>query len=66
MIAPNVYFTLIDNSESAKEHLVDACKKDLAHHPGIVALAGGTLAMDLARPVNDRDFDVGLLVLFAD
>jgi hypothetical protein len=22
--------------------------------------------MDLARPVNDRDFDVGLLVLFAD
>lgn len=64
MIAHNVYFSLKDNSPAAKKKLVDACKKYLAKHPGTVFFAAGTLAEDLKREVNDRDFDVGLHLVF--
>lgn len=64
MLAHNVYFSLNDNSDAAKEKLVAACKKHLSGHPGTVFFAAGTLAKDLARPVNDRDFDVGLHLIF--
>lgn len=64
MLAHNVFFSLNDNSQTAKDHLVDACKKYLSGHPGTVFFAAGTLAEELSRPVNDRDFDVALLVVF--
>jgi hypothetical protein len=64
MLAHNVYFSLSDNSDAAKEKLVAACKKHLSGHPGTVFFAAGTLANDCDRPVNDRDFDVGLHVVF--
>ena len=64
MLAHNVYFSLNDNSDTAKEKLVAACKKYLADHPGTVFFAVGTLANDLNRPVNDRDFDVALHLIF--
>jgi heme-degrading monooxygenase HmoA len=64
MLAHNVYFALKDNSEPAIQKMVAACKKSLATHPGIVFFACGTLQKDLARPVNDRDFDVALHVVF--
>jgi hypothetical protein len=66
MIAHNVFFTLKDNAPAAKKKLVDACKKYLTKHPGEVFFAAGTLAEDLDRPVNDRDFDVGLHIVFKD
>jgi hypothetical protein len=66
MIAHNVYFSLKDNSPEAKKKLVDACKKYLTGHPGEVFFAAGTLAEDLKRPVNDRDFDVALHIVFKD
>ncbi len=66
MIAHNVFFTLKDNSPAAKKKLVDACKKYLTKHPGEVFFAAGTLAEDLNRPVNDRDFDVALHIVFKD
>jgi quinol monooxygenase YgiN len=66
MLAHNVYFTLIDNSEAARRTLLDACLKYLVDHPGVVSFACGTLAADHARPVNDRDWDVGLHIVFAD
>lgn len=66
MIAHNVYFALKDNSPAAKQKLVDACKKHLAKHDGVVYFATGILAADLDRPVNDRDFDVGLHMVFKD
>ena len=44
--------------------LVAACKKYLAKHPGVVSFACGTRAKELNRPVNDRDFDVALHVIF--
>jgi hypothetical protein len=65
MLAHNVYFTLKDNSELARQKLLAACKKYLVTHPGIVFFAAGTLAADLNRPVNVRDFDVGLHIVFA-
>jgi hypothetical protein len=66
LIAHNVYFTLEDNSEEAQQHLVDACKKYLVDHPGILVFHCGTLALDHVRAVNDRDWDVGLHIIFED
>jgi Stress responsive A/B Barrel Domain len=66
MIVHSVYFALHDSSERAKRHLLDACKKYLVDHPGILAFACGSLALDHVRPVNDRDFDVSLHITFVD
>ena len=46
--------------------LLAACRKYLVDHPGIVSFACGTLAVDHAREVNDRDWDVGLHIVFTD
>jgi Stress responsive A/B Barrel Domain len=64
MLAHNVFFSLNDPSEPAKQTLLDACKRYLASHEGILFFACGTLASDLNRPVNDRDFDVALHITF--
>ncbi|MFN4260025.1 MAG: Dabb family protein [Gemmataceae bacterium] len=64
MLVHNVYFTLKDNSSAAKQKLVEACQKYLAKHPGTVYFSAGTLAEELDRPVNDRDWDVALHLVF--
>ena len=64
LLAHNVYFSLNDNSDAARDKLVAACHKYLAGHPGTVFFAAGTLAKELDRPVNDREFDVSLHVIF--
>ena len=66
MIVHDVYLALKDNSAAARQKLVDACKKYLSKHPGEVFFAAGTLAEDLKREVNDRDFDVALHIVFRD
>lgn len=66
MLVHNVFFALNDNSEAAKARLVAACKQHLTGHPGTVFFAVGTLAAEYDRPVNQRDFDVSLTVVFAD
>ncbi len=66
LLAHNVYFKLHDGSPAAVENLVAACKQYLADHPGVVFFAAGPLCRELNRPVNDRDFDVGLHVIFKD
>lgn len=65
-LAHNVFFKLKDNSAAKVEALVAACKKYLNVQPGIVFFAAGTLCADLARDVNDRDWDVGLHLVFVD
>jgi hypothetical protein len=65
MIAHNVFFTLTDNSEAARARLVQACKTYLTGHPGLLFFAAGTREPDLSRPVNDKDFDVSLHMVFA-
>jgi hypothetical protein len=64
LLAHNVYFSLNDNSEAAKDKLVAACKKYLSGHPGTIFYAAGVMAREFDRPVNDRDFDVSLHVVF--
>ena len=64
MLVHDVYFTLKDASTAAQQALVDACYKYLKDHPGVVFFAAGTLEPELARPVNVRDFHVGLHVVF--
>jgi hypothetical protein len=66
MLVHNVFFSLKDHSEASKKKLIEACKKYLASHAGVVYFACGTLAEDLKRSVNDRDFDVGLHMVFAN
>ncbi len=66
MLSHDVYFTLKDGSEASRKKLVEACKKYLSKHPGVVFFACGTLNPDLKRPVNDRAFDVALHVVFTD
>ena len=64
MLAHNDYFTLHDNSEAAQQTMIAACKKYLSSLPGIVFFACGTLQQELSRPVNVRDFDIALHVVF--
>jgi hypothetical protein len=59
-----VYFTLKDRSQKSVQTLIDGCKKHLTGHPGTVFFAVGSRNPDLARPVNDLEFDVGLQVVF--
>jgi hypothetical protein len=63
-IAHMVYFTLKDNSPTAKGKLVDACKKYLTKHTGEVFFRAGPRAVDFKRSVNDLDFDVSLHIVF--
>lgn len=63
-LAHNVFFTLKDASDAAQQGLIAACHQYLKGHPGEVYFSAGTLVPDLARPVNDRAFHVGLHVVF--
>ena len=64
MLAHNVFFSLYDSSPESIQEMVAACHKYLKDHPGVVFFAAGEVAMDLARPVNDRMFEVALHVIF--
>ena len=64
MLAHNVYFTLKDRSDASRHALVAACKRYLTGHPGTLFFACGLLEPELARPVNVRDFDVALHLVF--
>jgi hypothetical protein len=66
VLAHNVFFTLKDQSPAGRQRLMDACRKYLTGHPGQVSFAVGMRAEELRRPVNDRDFDVSLHLVFAD
>ena len=65
-LAHLVYFKLTDASGANKAKLLAACKAFLSGHPGTVSFAVGTLAGDLNREVNDRDFDVSLHLVFVN
>jgi hypothetical protein len=59
-----VYFTLHDPSPQKVADLVSACHRYLSHHDGVVYFSVGTLNRELARPVNDLNYDVSLHVVF--
>ncbi|MCA9039979.1 MAG: Dabb family protein [Planctomycetaceae bacterium] len=60
----NVFFTLKDKSPEKVESLLGAIDKYLTNHDGVLHCSGGKLVPDLARPVNDHNFEVGLNVIF--
>ena len=64
MLVHDVYFRLHD--PSAADDLAASCREHLTGHDGVVFFAVGRLAQELARPVNDRDWDVGLHMVFRD
>jgi hypothetical protein len=66
LLVHNVFFSLHDRSAGAMQQLVEACRKYLPGHPGILFFACGVLAEGLHREVNDRNFDVALHIVFAD
>jgi hypothetical protein len=59
-----VYFTLHDASPARVEGLIRACKQSLTDHPGTTYFAVGPRNPAFARPVNDQDFDVCLVISF--
>jgi hypothetical protein len=60
-----VFFTLADDTPENRAKLVSACQTYLTGHQGTLYFSTGSLAEDLAREVNDRDFDVALHLVFA-
>ncbi len=64
MLAHNVYFTLNDDSDAALQEFIDSCNKYLKGHPGVVFFAAGPRDKELDRPVNVKDFHVGLHIVF--
>lgn len=61
-----VFFTLKDRTAENRTKLVDLCNKYLSGHEGTVYYSAGSLAEDLAREVNDKEFDVALHLVFKD
>lgn len=60
-----VFFTLKDPSQPAIDSLVAACRKYLTDHPGTVHFSVGPRAEHYQRPVNDQEFHVSLVLVFA-
>jgi hypothetical protein len=60
----DVYFTLDDDSETARAKLVKDCYKYLSNHPGVVFFAAGELVESHERDVNIRDWGVSLHIVF--
>ncbi len=63
-LAHTVFFTLKDKSPEKQQSLVEACQKYLKPQPGVLFFAAGIRDGELAREVNDRNFDVALIILF--
>jgi hypothetical protein len=64
-LAHIVFFTLAESNDANRSKLVDACKKYLAQHEGVVYFGVGVRAPEYDREVNDRDYDVALHLVFA-
>jgi len=66
MLAHTVFFNLVDNSAEGRQRFIEACKRQLAGHPGMVFFAVGCKAEDINSPVSDTDFDVAVQMVFQD
>ncbi len=64
-LAHLVYFTLKESSSESREALIAACQKYLTDHPGTLHFTVGPRVEACDRPVNDTEFDVALVMLFA-
>ena len=64
-LAHIVFFTLEEPNDANRSKLVEACKKYLGEHEGVVYFGVGVRAPEYDRPVNDQDYDVALHLVFA-
>lgn len=60
-----VYFTLTEKTPELRDRLLAACHEHLSDHPGTVHFSAGSRATDYQRPVNDQEFDLALVMVFA-
>jgi len=60
----DVYFSLNDDSETARSKLIEDCYKYLSNHHGIVFFTAGQLVESHKRDVNVRDWQVSLHIVF--
>ncbi|HEV8061608.1 MAG TPA: Dabb family protein [Gemmataceae bacterium] len=63
-ISHNVYFTLKDSTAETKAKLLASINKYLSKPEGSLAFAAGTRAEEFTGSVNDKEFDVVLLLVF--
>ncbi len=61
----SVYFTLKEQTPKMRDRLVAACHQYLTEHPGTIHFSAGSRATEYQRPVNDQEFDVALVTVFA-
>ncbi len=59
-----VFFKLKESTPANREQLVRGCQQYLRGHEGTVYFSSGVIAEELSRDVNDKDFDVSLIVVF--
>jgi hypothetical protein len=64
-LAHIVFFTLAESNDANRAKLIEACKKYLDKHEGVVYFGVGVNAPEYDREVNDRDYDVALHLVFA-
>lgn len=64
-LAHVVFFTLAERTPENRAKLVANCKKYLDKHDGVTHFSVGVNAPEYDRPVNDRDYDVVIHVIFA-
>jgi hypothetical protein len=63
-LAHIVFFTLTESNDANRSKLIEACKKYLDKHDGVVYFGVGVNAPEYNREVNDRDYDVALHLIF--
>lgn len=63
-LAHIVFFSLADSNDANRQKLVEACKKYLDNHKGVIYFGVGVNAPQYDREVNDRDYDVALHLVF--
>jgi hypothetical protein len=63
-LAHIVFFTLAEANDENRAKLVAGCKKFLDGHEGVEYFSVGVRAAEYDRPVNDRDYDVALHLVF--
>ena len=59
-----VFFTLAESNDANRSKLIEACKKYLSQHEGVVYFGVGVRVPEYDRAVNDRDYDVALHLVF--
>lgn len=65
-LAHNVFFTLKDDSDAAVRTLIEDCFTYLREHTGVLFFSAGRLVSEHRRDVNDREFEVGLHIIFTN